>query len=353
MAPADWEERTVPANGRRIHLRIAGSSGPVVLLCHGFPESSYSWHHQLDALGTAGYRAVAMDMPGYGRSSKPEWPSDYRITELVAYCVGVVEALGETDAVIVGHDFGAPVAWTAAWTRPDVFRAVVGISLPFGARGLAALPGDPFGDERPSKTHAAIAGDDATFYQEYFSDTSGVAQREIEADLRTFITSGFYGLSADSPLPPELEGVDLTDLPPEHLLQWIRAAMCVPKGEGFAVNLEYPETLPAWLNQETLDIFIEELERSGLKSALAWYTNADLNWEVLGQYQGTPLTVPAMFIGGDRDVGTIWSREARLRSDEYVKDLRRSIFIPHCGHWIPQEHPEVVTKELLAFLEGL
>lgn len=190
-----------------------------------------------------------------------------------------------------------------------MFRAVVGISLPFGARGLACLPGDPFGDERPSMTHAALAGEGARFYQEHFSDRSGAAERETEADLRTFITGGLYGLSADNPMPPELDGVDLTTLPPELLIQWLRAAMCVPDGEGFAVNLQFPEVLPSWLDQETLDIFIAELECSGLRAPLAWYTNADLNWEVLGQYQGTPVTVPAMFIGGDRDVGTIWSQE--------------------------------------------
>ncbi|RNL62730.1 alpha/beta hydrolase [Nocardioides marmoriginsengisoli] len=353
MPRSDWEERTVQANGNRVHVRIAGTSGPMVLLCHGFPESSYSWHHQLDALAAGGYRAVAMDMPGYGRSSKPIQPSDYRVTELVAACVGVVEALGEAQSVVVGHDFGAPVAWTAAWTRPDVFRAVVGISLPFGARGMAALPGDPFGDQRPSVTHSALAGDDAVFYQEYFADPSGVAEKEMEADLRAFVTSGFYGLSADSPLPPEMEGVDLTNLPLEFLIQWIRAAMCVHHGEGFASNLQYPDQLPPWLDQETLDIFIDELETGGMRAPLAWYTNADLNWEVLGPYQGTPVTVPAMFIGGDRDVGTIWSQEARFRQDEYVKDLRRSVIIPNCGHWIPQEHPEVVNTELLTFLKGL
>ncbi|KAA1397811.1 alpha/beta fold hydrolase [Aeromicrobium ginsengisoli] len=353
MPRSDWQEVTVTSNGQRIHLRVSGDSGPLVLLCHGFPESSYAWHHQLDALGAAGYRAVAMDMPGYGRSAKLQQPSDYRITELVAYCVGVVEALGESTAVIVGHDFGAPVAWASAWTRPDVFRAVVGMSVPFGARGLAALPGDPFGDVRPTLTHRELAGPGLTFYQDYFADRSGKAEKEIEQDLRTFITSGFYGLSADSPLPPELNGVDLTSLPPEHVIGFVRAAMCVPDGEGFAVNLQSPETLPGWLDHETLDIFIAELEFGGMRSPLAWYTNADLNWEVLAQYQGQPLTVPAMFIGGDRDVATIWSQEARLRAAEYIPDLRGSVIIPNCGHWIQQEHPETVNQELLTFLKGL
>jgi pimeloyl-ACP methyl ester carboxylesterase len=137
----------------------------MVLLCHGFPESWYSWRHQLDALAAAGYRAVAMDMRGYGRSSKPADVAAYRITELVGDCVGVVEALGESTAVIVGHDYGAAVAWTAAWTRPDVFTAVAGLSQPFGGRGLAALPGSPFGEVRPGVAHRELAGPDMLFYK--------------------------------------------------------------------------------------------------------------------------------------------------------------------------------------------
>jgi pimeloyl-ACP methyl ester carboxylesterase len=111
MPLSEWESRSVRANGQRIHVRIAGSSGPIMLPCHGFPELWYSWRHQLDALASAGFRAVAMDIRGYGRSSKPTDVAAYRITEAVADCVGVDEALGEPTAVIVGHDFGAPVAW--------------------------------------------------------------------------------------------------------------------------------------------------------------------------------------------------------------------------------------------------
>jgi pimeloyl-ACP methyl ester carboxylesterase len=353
MGFSDWQERTVRANGQRIHLRIAGSSGPIVLLCHGFPESSYSWRHQLDALSAAGYRAVAMDMRGYGRSSKPSDLEAYRITELVADCVGVVEALGESDAVIVGHDFGAPVAWTAAWTRPDVFRAVVGMSVPFGGRGLAALPGNPFGERRPSLVHDEIAGPGLLFYQDYFALPGGIAAREFEEDLRGWLTSALYSLSADRPLPPELAGVDLTSVPPHFLLEFVRASMCVPHGEKFGANLALPESPPAWLGQDDLNFLVGELEHTGLASPLSWYHNADLNWETLGEHEGKPVTVPALFIGGDRDVATIWSQEAIARAEEHVRDLRGSVIVPSCGHWIQQEHPDVVNKELLIFLEGL
>ena len=353
MTRSDWESRTVRANGQRIHLRIAGSSGPMVLLCHGFPESWYSWRHQLDALAPAGYRAVAIDMPGYGRSSKPADAAAYGITELVADCVGVVQALGESTAVIVGHDLGAPVAWTAAWTRPDVFRAIVGLSLPFGARGLACLPGDPFGEVRPSVVHRELAGPDLFFYQEYFSLPGDVAAREAEADLRGWLAGGLYSLSAEGPLPPELSGVDLTTLPSDMVREFVRATMCVPRGETFAARLEQPEKLPAWLTEDDLDFYVAELEYSGLTAALNFYRNAELDWEILGEHQGKPVTVPALFIGGDRDVATIWSQEAIARARERVSDLRGSVILRDCGHWIMQEQPGAVNKELLAFLQGL
>ena len=281
MNTSNWESRTVQANGQRIHLTIAGSSGPVVLLCHGFPESWHSWRHQLAALSAAGYRAVAMDMRGYGRSSKPSEAIAYRISELVADCVGVVTALGESSAVIVGHDIAAPVAWTAAWTRPDVFHAVVGISMPFGGRGLACLPGNSFGVVRPSIAEREIAGPDLLFYQEYFCLPDNRALRDAESDLRSWLASAFYSLSADRPLPPELLGVDLTRLPEEMLKPFVRATMCVPRSGQFDDMLVKPDALPAWFSQDDLDFCTAELEYSGLAApsiTTATPTSIGKNW---------------------------------------------------------------------------
>lgn len=353
MLLSEWEERTVRVNGQRIHLRIAGTSGPLVLMVHGFPQCWYSWRHQMDALSGAGYRAVAMDLRGYGRSSKPTEVAAYRITESVADCVGVVEALGEANAVIVGHDYGAPVAWVSAWTRPDTFSGVVALSQPFGGRGLAGLPGNPFGERRPSEVARELAGPDMLFYQEYFSLPGGVAEQEIEADVRSWLISGLYSLSADRPLPPELVGVDLTALPPDFLREFVRSAMCVPRTEGFGARLELPEKLPDWLDQGDVDFLVAELEHTGLTGPLNHYRTTDLNWEALGEYKDRPVTVPALFIGGDRDVTTIWSQEAIARIGEKVKDLRGAVILADCGHWIQQEQPEAVNRELLAFLAGL
>jgi len=353
MNTSNWESRTVQANGQRIHLTIAGSSGPMVLFCHGFPESWHSWRHQLAALSAAGYRAVAMDMRGYGRSSKPSEAIAYRISELVADCVGVVTALGESSAVIVGHDIAAPVAWTAAWTRPDVFHAVVGISMPFGGRGLACLPGNTFGVVRPSIAEREIAGPDLLFYQEYFCLPDNRALRDAESDLRSWLASAFYSLSADRPLPPELIGVDLTRLPEEMLKPFVRATMCVPRSGQFDDMLVKPEVLPAWFSQEDLDFCTAELEYSGLAAPLNYYRNADLDWEELAQYEDRSLDMPSLFIGGDRDVSTIWSQQTIARASERCTDLRGTLIIKDCGHWIPQEKPDAVNEALRTFLHSL
>jgi pimeloyl-ACP methyl ester carboxylesterase len=210
-----------------------------------------------------------------------------------------------------------------------------------------------FGERRPSLVHDEIAGPDLLFYQDYFALPGGIAALEFEEDLRGWLTSALYSLSADRPLPPELAGVDLTTLPPDFLLEFVRASMCVPHGQGFGANLELPEELPGWLDQDDLDILVSELEHTGLVGPLTWYRAADLSWEALAEHEGKPVTVPALFIGGDRDVGTIWSQEAIARAEEHVQDLRGSVIVPGCGHWIQQEHPDVVNKELLVFLQGL
>ncbi|NMO02752.1 alpha/beta fold hydrolase [Gordonia sp. TBRC 11910] len=353
MSAHDYPTQTIYANGVRLNVHIAGTGGPLVLLCHGFPESWYSWRHQLDALAAAGYRAVALDMRGYGRSSKPTDRAAYSVPRLVEDNVAVVEALGETSAVVVGHDFGAPVAWTSAWTRPDVFCAVAGLSLPFAGRGLAALPGDPFGERRPSEIHAEIAGEDTVFYQDYFADPTYGAESEIEADIRAWLAAGMYTLSGDAPVPPELEGVDLLDLPYEAVIAFTRATMSIPHGNTFFSRFIVPDTLPPWLSQDDFDYLVSELEHGGLRAPLSYYDNADNAWEELAPFVGTPLSVPALFIAGERDTSTVWSRDAARRAHEHVKDLRGEHILAGAGHWLSDERPDEVNRLLLDFLAGL
>ena len=170
---SDVRHRTVETNGIRMHVAEQGE-GPLVLLCHGFPESWYSWRHQLTALAAAGFHAVAPDMRGYGQTDQPGEIDQYTLLHLVGDMVGLVDALGGGPAVIAGHDWGAPVAWHAALLRPDRFRAVIGLSVPYRPRGSV----------RP--TTAMPQTDDAIFYQLYFQ-APGVAEAELSRDVRSSI----------------------------------------------------------------------------------------------------------------------------------------------------------------------
>jgi pimeloyl-ACP methyl ester carboxylesterase len=339
----------VQANGIRIHVAEQGE-GPLVLLIHGFPELWYSWRHQLPALAEAGYRAVAIDQRGYGSSSKLWDPREYSISRLVADAVGVVRALGAETAVVVGHDWGAPVAWTAAWQHPEVFRAVAGLSVPFSGRGLVALPGSPFGEVRPSELHRRIAGEGLDFYQEYFA-AFGPVIAEIEQDLRGWMRDAVWSFSGGPPLPPELVGVDLSRLDPIQVIRGSGA--CIPRGGRMRDRFVTPEVMPAWFTEADLDYFTHEFERTGFAGGLSYYHELDASWEELAPMQGKPVTVPAIFIGGERDVGSVWGAEAIARVKEHIPEFVGTTIIPGSGHWIQQERPAETNRLLIDFLGQL
>ena len=227
--------RTVEANGIRIHLAEAGS-GPLVLLCHGFPESWYSWRAQLKALAEAGFRAVAPDLRGYGVTDRPEEIDKYTLFHLVGDMVGVVDALGGERAVIVGHDWGAPVAWNAALLRPDRFRGVVGLSVPFRPRGST----------RPTSAMPQTAT--SLFYQ---LQEPGVAEAELERDPRGAVRRLLYSGSGDAPRRGDSAS------PSE-------APMMVPRTGGFLSRTIDPERLPAWLTEDRRRLLRRRVRANGL-----------------------------------------------------------------------------------------
>jgi pimeloyl-ACP methyl ester carboxylesterase len=346
-ATAQTHARCVTANGRRIHLREAGE-GPLVLMCHGFPETSWSWRKQLGPLAAAGYHGVAIDLPGYGRSWKPSAAEDTSIIELVGIAAGVVEAVGAEQAVIIGHDWGAPVAWTSAWIRPDVFRGVIGVSVGFGGRGQMALPGNAFGERRPSEAEAEIAGPGKAFYSDYFA-APGALAAEAEVDVRQWLNAIYFSLSGASPLPT----FDSFENNEQVVAMLRETAICLTPGEPFSGSFLNPEQQPSWLPEADLDVYVEEFERSGFESALNSYRTSDLDWELLAEYEGRPVEVPALYIGGDRDMPTLWGRDAILRMREQVPNLHDTVIVPECGHWVQQERPEAFNDAMLDFLEHI
>ena len=318
------QHRTESVDGIRIHCVEAGS-GPLVILVHGFPESWFSFRHQLPALAAAGYRAVAIDVRGYGRSSKPTEIDQYRMLRLVADNVGLVRALGETQAIIVGHDWGAPIAWTSALLRPDVFRAVAGLSVPFS----------PPGGTRPTDAFRAMGGDEE-FYIEYFQ-RPGRAEAEIELDVRKWLLGFYFSASGDAPPPSSGSG----------------SMASVPHGALMRDRFSYPETMPGWLSEGDLDVYTGEFERAGFTGGLNRYRNVDRDWEDLAAFRNRAIEVPALFIGGDRDGPTIWGGAAISRFPTTLPRLHRSIILPGCGHWTQQERPTEVNEALLDFLSAV
>lgn len=324
--PHDQRHRVVAAPAGRIHL-VEQGTGPLVLLVHGFPEGWYSWRRQLTALAAAGYRAVAIDVRGYGRSSKPAEPAAYRMVEMVADNVAVVEALGERAAVIIGHDWGASIAANSALLRPDVFGAV----------GLLSVPYTPRGGPRPSEIFAQMGGDEE-FYVSYFQEP-GRAEREIEPDVRGWLAGFFAALSADTMPGPQA--------PSPHFVTR-------EGGAGARLRDRFPAgRLPSWLTEADLDRYAAEFERTGMTGALNRYRAMDRDWEDLADHDGAPIAQPSLFIGGALDASTTWLAEAIKAFPHTLPGLSATHILDGCGHWLQQERPEEVNGLLIDWLASL
>lgn len=312
--------RSIAANG--ITLRIVEQGrGPLVLLCHGWPELAHSWRHQIPALAAAGYHAVAPDMRGYGGSSVPHEVGAYAITDLVGDMVALVAALGATRACIVGHDWGANVAWSAALMRPDLFAAVAAMSVPHRPRNPAAPP--------LALLKAAGLED---FYWFYFN-REGVPEAEFERDVAQAMRKVLVGGSGDAPKPGSL-------------------SLTVPQGAGFLDRMPDPDSLPAWLSAADIEVFAAAFRKNGLRGPFNWYRNIDRNWALLAPWQGAQVQPPALFVAGTRD-GVIASPMGRKALDTLADSVPRlldKLLIEGAGHWIQQERPAAVNAALLRFL---
>ncbi|MFI0975757.1 alpha/beta fold hydrolase [Streptomyces sp. NPDC021093] len=325
--------RLVPSPAGRIHL-VEQGSGPLVLLVHGFPESWYSWRHQLSVLAAAGYRAVAVDVRGYGRSSRPADPAAYGMLDLVEDNVAVVHALGEQSAVVVGHDWGATIAANSALVRPDVFRAVGLLSVPYAPRG-GPRPSEIFAQMSAGESDGESAGGRVgEFYVSYFQQP-GRAEAEIEPDVRGWLAGFYAAMSADTmPGPNE---------PDPHFTA----------ADGTLRDRFPTGRLPGWLGEDELDVYAGEFERTGLTGALNRYRNMDRDWEDLAAFDGAPITQPSLFAGGDKDASTVWLADAIEAYPTTLPGLFGTYLLKGCGHWIQQERPEEVNRILTEWLASL
>jgi pimeloyl-ACP methyl ester carboxylesterase len=317
--------RMIDAGEVKLRCAVEGS-GPLVVMVHGFPESWYSWRHQMTPVAEAGFTACAIDVRGYGGSDKPEPAADYAMEHMVADVVGVIDALSPGQpAVIVGHDWGAPIVWNTALTRPDKVRAVAGLSVPY-----TGVPTRSFRE----LFEEMFTARGRFFYQQYFQ-AEGVAEAEMEADVRSSLRRFYYAISGDAP-----DGTWPNDK---------------PVGATLLDRLPDPDPFPAWLTPADLDYFVGEFEGSGFRGPINRYRNHDADFIWLQEFAGRRIRQPALFIGGQRDLvlSMLGRRDVVALMQHEVTDLRGADILPGCGHWTQQERPAEVNERLLAWLKGL
>ncbi|WP_031337962.1 alpha/beta fold hydrolase [Rhodopseudomonas sp. B29] len=310
--------RTVAVNGIELFLREQGE-GPLVLLCHGWPELSYSWRHQIGALADAGFHVVAPDMRGFGGSSAPPKIESYSIFDLVGDMVALVAEFKQDSAIIIGHDWGAPVAWHAALFRPDLFKAVAGLSVPPPWRG----------NGRPLDNLKAAGV--TNFYWQYFQQP-GVAEAEFERDvaitMRTILAGGFSDPAR---------------------------SLFIREGGGFLGNPRSDRPLPPWIGETELAYFVEAYRKAGFRGGLNWYRNIDRNWDLTAPWQGAQIKQPALFIAGSKDpvISDAMGAKHVASMEKVLPNLKRKLIIDGAGHWIQQERPDEVNAALIEFLRQI
>jgi pimeloyl-ACP methyl ester carboxylesterase len=294
-------ERQMRLNGIELHV-VEEGAGPLVVLCHGFPELAYSWRHQIPVLAREGYRVVAPDMRGFGESSAPAQVEAYDVVSLCGDMTGLLDALGEEAAVFVGHDWGASVVWSLAVLEPERVRAVAGLSVPFVPRAPAA----------PIPIMRRHLGED--FYIVWFQEP-GLADEELARDVRRTLTTSRQWTAA-----------------------WAQEDGSVPK-------------LPPWLSEDELAVYVRAFERTGFSGGLNWYRNIDRNWELTEPVAGRHVVQPAFFLTGELDPVRKFMPAGAMRG--WVDDLRGEIVVPDAGHWVQQQAPHAVNAALLEFLASL
>jgi pimeloyl-ACP methyl ester carboxylesterase len=321
-------QKMLDVNDIRMHVAEQGD-GPAVLFCHGFPESWYSWRHQMAALSESGYRAIAPDLRGCGQTTQPLEIDKYTILHLVGDMVCLLDALKIETAVIVGSDWGATIAWHAALLRPDRFRAVVALAVPM--MGQPPVP--------PTKIFPQT--EESLFYTLYFQ-TPGIAEAEFERDVcltlrrLLFAASGEAGARQQGDDTPNPFGM-------------------VSRDRGLLADLPDPNMLPSWLTQVDLDVFVDSFSSSGFRGALNYYRNLDRNRELLAPFNKLQVLVPALFLIGERDSGLTIPGMDNMISEmtNLVPLLRESVVLPATGHWAQQERPHLLNSALVSFLQTL
>ena len=304
-----------------VSLRVAvQGDGPVILCVHGWPELWYSWRHQVAYFAERGHRVAAMDVRGYGGSSKPHAIAAYTLRELASDVAAVARHLSPEPVILLGHDWGAPIVYASALLHPGAVRAVAGLSVPFTPPGPQS-----FLDQ------AERLFGNRFFYQIYVQE-EGVAEAELEADIPAALRQIYFALSGDAP----------ADL-------WLQER---PATETLLQRLEDPDPFPGWMSPEDLATYADAFKAGGFRGPLNRYRAQRLDPEQLTAVHGQRLQQPTCFIAGERDLVRHFAPNGDLYdwADAAADDFRGTTIVPGAGHWVQQEAPEAVNQALDAFV---
>jgi pimeloyl-ACP methyl ester carboxylesterase len=308
----------IQTNGVTLRCVVEGS-GPLVVLLHGFPQCWYLWRHQIDPIARAGFRVAVPDQRGYGGSEAPEAIEAYNIVDLSADVAGIADALGEERFIVVGHDWGAPVAWHTALLHEARVRAVAGLSVPYMRGGVPKM-----------MTRQEFWGD--RFWYIVYFQTPGVAEAELEADLRRSLRLIYLSASADAAADVLVKK---------------------PKTAGFLDGMVDVDPLPAWLSEEDLDYYVEQYRNNGFRGPVSWYRNIERNHEITPQLDGKKIAQPAFFLAGSEDPVLKFPGDMFNAMDAHFVDLRGKHLVEGAGHWLQLERPAEVTERLVGFLKSV
>ncbi len=308
--------REIHTNGVRLRVVVEGQ-GPLVILLHGFPQCWYLWRHQIAPLVAAGYRVAVPDQRGFGGSEAPPTIDDYNIRTLAADVVGLAHALGEERFNLIGHDWGCIVAWNTALLHPESCRTVMGLAVPFWRAGAATV--DPPGM------------DDRFWYIRYIQ-TPGVAEAELEQDVRLSLLKIYYGISGDA--PP---------------LTWMKQ-LELPRTSKLLDTLPMPDRPLPWLSDEDLAYYVRQYQHSGFRGPLNYYRNLPTMNARTKELEGKKFAQPAAFIAGSRDAVLHYDPNWRQWFPSFFHDLRFIELVEGAGHWLQVEKPQATTALMLRFL---
>ncbi|OVA13438.1 Alpha/beta hydrolase fold-1 [Macleaya cordata] len=311
------EHKMVAVNGINMHIAEKGE-GPVVLLVHGFPELWYTWKHQIVGLASLGYRAVAPDLRGYGDTDAPPSSNTYTTLHVAGDLIALLDALGLDQVFVVGHDWGANIAWSLCLYRPDRVKALVNLSIAF-------VPRNP--SNKPTERLRAAYGDE--YYMIRFQEPGKMEAEFAEAGASTVVKK-FLTLRDPGPL-------------------------IIPKETWLKVSPDNPNTLPSWLSEDDVNYFASKFEEKGFTGGLNYYRAFDLNWELTAAWTGTQVKVPVKFIVGDLDLTlSLPGIKEYIHGGEFKKDvplLEEVVVMEGAAHYINQEKSDEISKHIYDFIK--